>query len=117
MDVRLAAELYQAGFSLREVGRMLNRTNAAVYFALRDAGIPRRPNGTAHLYPRIKIQCAICGKRFNRRAFYFEYGCGIKARPNRPRHRVCSRVCYGRLISRYRAERARKTASVQIDYR
>jgi hypothetical protein len=118
MNLSQAVALYRSGLSLRKVAAKLGVNHPfSISFQLARAGIPRRRNGNAHLYPRIRIQCAICGREFDREAFYVKYGCGIKTRPNPPRRRVCSRQCYGRLMSCDALERARKTASVQVDYR
>jgi transcriptional regulator with XRE-family HTH domain len=112
------SQAYKSGLSLRKIAAELGINHPfSVACLLERAGVARRPNGNAHLYPRIKIQCAVCGRQFDREAFYVKNGCGIKSKPNPPRRRVCSRICYGRLISQDNIERARKTVSIQVDYR
>jgi hypothetical protein len=120
MNVRLAAELYQSGLTLREVSRILNRTEPAVYLALRDAGIPRRSwdpwTCGAKYRPRVEVTCARCGRSFKRREFYYVHGCGITTAPNPPKTRYCSLACQSHGQRRLALERARHTTTIDIRY-
>jgi len=120
VNVSLAAKLYQEGLTLREVGAMVRRTPAAVLFALRKAGIPRRPNcnpAWVRDYPRVEVTCASCGRKFKRRQFHYLYGGGTRSKPNPPRERFCSSVCEAWGSRRRAAERASRTTVIEVTYR
>jgi hypothetical protein len=117
MDVRKAAELYSSGLSLREVAARLGVNNSfSVGYQLARAGIPRRPNGNAHLYPRVTLVCDSCGRTFKRRQYYAQVGYGTRSNPKPPSRRVCSHACHRRLVSQDKLERARQVVSVEINY-
>src|SRR5215467_6861180 len=64
LDVREATRLYRSGLSARAVGEALGRSHRAVLYAFIRHGVSRRPNGTAHLYPRVTTRCSYCGEAF-----------------------------------------------------
>jgi hypothetical protein len=118
VDLSEVVRLYvEEGLSLRAVGARAGGLAArSVSYRLERAGVARRPNGTAHRWPRVEIRCDSCGQPFSRREYYHAVGNGTRSNPNPPEERFCSANCFRWGLRRIAEERARNTMVIEVSY-